>query len=383
MPFLTPTTREKIPAIVLQAAVILLLVFVLREIVGNAQSNLQRLGMNAGFSFLKSEAGFDISQKLINFQQESSYLKAIVTGYLNTLVLAIVSIFLCTVIGLVVAFARFSINPLIAVVAEIYVEVFRNVPLLLQIFFWYFGVIASLPNVKNSFSLGPIYLNNRGLYFPSFGFTSWGWLVLVIDLLSIISIIFILRKSYSALGYIGKKAFWQISICVIIPIMLYIFGGNNGEWDIPALSGFRFRGGLVIMPEFVAMAIGLSIYNSTFMSEIFRSGILSVPKGQFEAAASVGLSGAKTNLFIILPQALRVAIPPAGGQLQVIIKASSLSAAVAYPDIMSVVGGSILQMTGQAIECMFIVMMLYLMTNLTLTALLNIYNNIIMRRGGK
>jgi general L-amino acid transport system permease protein len=165
-------------------------------------------------------------------------------------------------------------------------------------------------------------------------------------------------------------------------VVLYLVGYQMGEWNIPKLAGFNYRGGVSIRPEFVAMLAGLSTYNSTFMSEIFRSGILSVSKGQHEAAETVGLSGFKSNLLIILPQALRVAIPPAGGQLQIVIKASSLSAAIAYPDVMSVIGGTIITQTAQAIECMFIVMGLYLATNLTLTFLLNTYNSYIMRRGG-
>lgn len=380
---LSPRTREKIPAIIFQLAIILFLAFVGWQIVLNAQSNLDRLGISAGFSFLSTEAGFDISQKLIDFDAGASYFKAMAAAYLNTIVLSVFGILLCSVLGLIVAFLRFAINPVIRFVAELYVETFRNIPLLLQIFFWYFGVIAALPGVKNSYALGPFYLNNRGLFLPAYEFTAWGWLVFSAGLLGVVSAVIILVRYKSAYGRI-KLTIWRLAgVFIIIPVVLYLVDYRLGDWDYPVLAGFNYRGGVAIRPEFVAMLAGLSIYNSTFMSEIFRSGILSVSRGQREAAETVGLSGFKVNLLIILPQALRVAIPPAGGQLQIVIKASSLSAAIAYPDVMSVIGGTIITQTSQAIECMVIVMGLFLTTNLTLTFLLNIYNNYIMRRGGR
>jgi general L-amino acid transport system permease protein len=382
MPVLNPKTREKIPAILLQIAVLFILVFIFRECVLNAQNNIDRLGMNAGFAFLNTESGFEISHKIIPFDASSTYLRAIFIGFLNTVVLAVTCIILCTIIGIFVAFARFSHNPVLSFVATLYVEGFRNIPLLLQIFFWYFGIISAFPAIKQSLSLGPIFLNNRGLFFPAMDLTSWGWFVIGVDITAIILIIFSLWKSYSFSGRITRNNSIIITLCIVVPVLCYLFGGRIGEWNLPVLAGFSFRGGINIRPEFIAMLVGLSIYNSTFMSEIFRSGILSVPKGQFEAAETVGLSGVKANLLIILPQALRVSIPPAGGQFQNLIKASSVSVAIAYPDIMGIISGTILIQTSQAIECMFIVMVLYLVINLTVTLLLNIYNSLIMRRGG-
>ncbi|MBW2030899.1 MAG: ABC transporter permease subunit [Deltaproteobacteria bacterium] len=382
MPFLNPKTREKIPTILLQIAVLLFLVLIFRECVLNAQNNIDRLGMNAGFAFLNTEAGFEISQKIIPFDAGSTYLRAIIIGILNTLVLAVVSIILCTIIGIIVAFARFSHNPVLTFVATLYVETFRNIPLLLQIFFWYFGVISAFPTIKQSLSLGPIFLNNRGLFLPVMNLTPWGWFVIGVDITAIILVIFFVWKSYSLHGRIARKNSIIITLCIVVPFLCHLFGSRIGEWNMPVLAGFSFRGGINVRPEFVAMLAGLSIYNSTFMSEIFRSGILSVPKGQFEAAETVGLTGAKAYLLVILPQALRVAIPPAGGQFQNLIKASSLSVAIAYPDIMGLVSGTILIQTSQAIECMIIVIVLYLVINLTVTLMLNIYNSLIMRRGG-
>lgn len=382
MPFLNPKTHEKIPAILLQVAVLLFLVFIFRECALNAQNNINRLGLNAGFAFLNQESGFEISHKIIPFNAGSTYLRAIIIGLLNTVVLAMTCIILCTIIGVFVAFTRFSLNPVLTFVATLYVEAFRNIPLLLQIFFWYFGIISAFPAIKQSLSLGPIFLNNRGLFLPGLHLTSWGWFVIGMDIAAIILIINSFWKSYSIFGRITRNNSIVIALCIVTPIICHLFGGRIGEWNLPVLSGFSFRGGINIRPEFVAMLVGLSIYNSTFMSEIFRSGILSVPKGQFEAAETVGLSGVKANLLIILPQALRVSIPPAGGQFQNLIKASSVSVAIGYPDIMGLISGTILIQTSQAIECMFIVMVLYLVINLTVTLMINIYNSVIIRRGG-
>ncbi len=380
---LTPKRREQIPALIFQVAIILLLVWIGWKMVLNAQSNLERLGISAGFGFLTSDAGFDISQKLIDFQEGSSYLQAMIAAYLNTIVLALSGILLCSVLGLIVAFTRFSKNPVLSLVAELYVETFRNIPLLLQIFFWYFGVIASLPSVRNSHILGSVVLNNRGLFLPAFQFTFFGVLVSAGLLICVVAAIIILYRKKTTYGRVDRKTWIWVLIVLSASLAILLFGGPLGKWELPVLSGFTYRGGLTIRPEFVAMLAGLSVYNSTFMSEIFRSGIISISKGQHEAAETVGLSGIKSNLLIVLPQALRVAIPPAGGQLQIVIKASSLSAAIAYPDIMSVIGGTIITQTSQAIECMFIIMGLFLATNLTLTWLLNTYNGFIMRRGGR
>ena len=383
MPFLSPVQREKFPSLLIQIGIIIVLILVFREFVLNAQANIQRLGLKAGFSFLGSQAGFEISQKIIEFGRGSTYLTAVIVAILNTLIVSLVGIFLCTVIGLIVAFSRFSSNPVIAFLAGLYVEVFRNIPLLLQIFFWYFGVVGSLPAVRQSFSLGPIFLNNRGLFIPVMDMTTWGWLVLIVDMAAIIAIIYLSLRNYSRYGRITKKSGYLIGFSILLPLVLHLLPGNIGVWNVPSLKGFSFTGGMTISPEFVAMAVALSIYNSTFMSEIFRSGINSVPKGQFEAAETVGLTGARANLLIVLPQALRVSIPPSGGQFQVIVKASSLSAAVAYPDIMHIIGGTMLSITNQALECMAIVALSYLLINLLVTLALNIYNNATMRRGGR
>jgi general L-amino acid transport system permease protein len=233
------------------------------------------------------------------------------------------------VIGLAAAFGRLAPHPLVRGVSAAYVEVFRNIPLLLQIFFWYFSAMALLPGVADSLRLGDVLLNNRGLFLPRLVFTP-------------------------------------------------VFG-----LDVPRVDGFNVSGGTALLPELVALTLGLAIYNGTFLAEIFRAGILSVPRGQSEAAASVGLSGARAALLVVLPQALRVALPPAAGQYQTLAKASSLAAAIGYPDIMQIVGGTVLSQTNQALEAMALVVLLYAAINLLIALAVNLANRRLLAHEGR
>jgi general L-amino acid transport system permease protein len=320
---------ERLPGHVAQAVVLAIVAWLVWRGVANFEANARALGLSVGFDFLRSQAGFQIAQSLIDFTPASPYLAAIVAAALNTLLVVALAGAFSTLIGLCIAFGRLAPPGLVRGASAAYVEVFRNIPLLLQILFWYFSAIALLPPVGDSIELGPVLLNNRGLFLPSLQFDP-------------------------ALGL-----------------------------NRPHVDGFDVAGGVVILPELMALTLGLSIYNSTFLAEIFRAGILSVPRGQSEAAATVGLSGVRAALLIVLPQALRVALPAAGGQYQTLAKASSLAAAIGYPDIMQIVGGTVASQTSQALEAMTLVVLLYAAINLAIALIVNIANRRLLAHEGR
>jgi general L-amino acid transport system permease protein len=320
---------ERLPGYVGQAVVLAVVVWLAWRGVSNFQANARALHLSVGFGFLHSEAGFQIAQSLIPFTPKSSYLDAIIAATLNTLLVVALASVLSTLIGLCVAFGRLAPPGLVRGASSVYVEVFRNIPLLLQILFWYFSAIALLPGLEDSLQLGPILLNNRGLFLPSV----------------------------------------QIDPTLAL--------------SRPHVEGFDVVGGLAILPELMALTLGLSIYNGAFLAEILRAGILSVPRGQIEAAASVGLSGARAAWLIVLPQALRVALPAAGGQYQTLAKASSLAAAIGYPDIMQIVGGTVASQTSQALEAMSLVVLLYAAINLLIALAVGLGNRDLLKHEGR
>lgn len=313
---------ERLPGYVGQAVLLVALAWLVWRGATNFAANVRALRLSAGFGFLHAQAGFEISQSLIAFSLKSSYLDAVVVATLNTLLVVVLAIVLSTLIGLCIAFGRLAPRGFIQRASSAYVEVFRNIPLLLQILFWYSSAIVLLPGVSDSLHLGAVLLNNRGLFLP--------------------------------LGL-----------------------------DRPHVEGFDVAGGIAILPELMALTLGLSIYNSTFLAEIFRAGIISVPRGQIEAAASVGLSGVRAALLITLPQALRVALPAVGGQYQTLAKASSLAAAIGYPDIMQIVGGTVASQTSQALEAMTLVVLLYAGINLSIALLVGLANRRLLEREGR
>jgi general L-amino acid transport system permease protein len=321
--------RERLPGYVAQVLLVLAVAWIGWCGIANFVGNLKSRGLASGFGFLHAEAGFEIAQSLIAFGPASPYLDAVIVATLNTLLVVALAGVLGTAIGLAAAFGRLAPHPLVRGAAAAYVEVFRNIPLLLQIFFWYFSAMALLPGVADSLRLGDILLNNRGLFVPRLVFTP-------------------------AFGF-----------------------------DAPHVEGFNVSGGVALLPELVALTLGLAIYNGTFLAEIFRAGILSVPRGQSEAAASVGLGGVRAALLVVLPQALRVALPPAAGQYQTLAKASSLAAAIGYPDIMQIVGGTVLSQTNQALEAMALVVLLYAAINLLIALAVNLANRRLLAHEGR
>jgi general L-amino acid transport system permease protein len=320
---------ERLPGYVAQALLLTVVGWLVWQGVANFRANARALQVSAGFAFLHTQAGFEIAQSLISFTPASSYLDAIVVAALNTLLVVALAGVLSTLIGLCIAFGRLVPGGLIRSASSGYVEVFRNIPLLLQILFWYALALALLPAVADSIELGPVLLNNRGLFLPSL----------------------------------------QIDPTIAL--------------NRPHVDGFDVAGGFAILPELMALTLGLSIYNSTFLAEIFRAGILSVPRGQTEAAATVGLSGMRAAWLIVLPQALRVALPAAGGQYQTLAKASSLAAAIGYPDIMQIVGGTVASQTSQALEAMALVVLLYAAINLFIALIIGLANRGLLRREGR
>jgi len=375
--------RERLPGYVGQAVLLALVAWLAWRGVSNFLGNARALGVSAGFGFLHAEAGFEIAQSMIAFGPASSYLDAVIVATLNTLLVVGLASVLSTVIGLCVAFGRLAPHPLIRGASSTYVEVFRNIPLLLQIFFWYFSAMALLPGVGESLQFGSALLNNRGLFLPRLQMTPAGaWAVAAALLVVVASFIGARRrlasKAITGAGPLGLTLMLLIVVCLAPLALLHAQFG----WDRPRVEGFNVGGGLALLPELMALTLGLSIYNSTFLAEIFRAGILSVPRGQAEAAATVGLSGVRAALLVTMPQALRVALPPAAGQYQTLAKASALAAAIGYPDIMQIVGGTVLSQTSQALEAMLLVVLLYAAINLTIALAANLANRRLLRHEG-
>ena len=347
-------------------------------LIDNTVANLARQNVATGFGFLDNNTGFDINQKLIAYDETSSYLRLLLVGLLNTAIVSVLGILLATVIGFMVGLARLSDNWLVSKLAFIYVEIFRNLPLLIQILFWYVLLIELLPHPKKSFSLWEVFfLNNRGLYLPWFTtLPGGGYLLWVLGLFGA-GWFYVAHKARKMRELTGHNKAYARNYILIGVICL---GGYLSLWgvpfeaDLPALKGFNFRGGLSFTPEFVALLVALSLYTASFIAEIVRAGVLSVSKGQFEAAKALGLPTSVSMNKVIIPQAMRVIIPPLTSQYLNLTKNSSLAAAIAYPELVSVFAGTALNQTGQAVEIIFITMSIYLFLSLLTSFLMNTYN---------
>ncbi len=347
-------------------------------IFNNTAENLERQGIASGFGFMNTTAGFGIITHLVEYTEESSYGRAFLVGLLNTLLVSAVGVVLATLIGLLVGIARLSKNLLVSGIATVYIEVIRNIPLLLQIFFWYFAVLRSVPAPKNSIALlDTFFLNNRGLYSPA-PMPQPGFMWIVIALIVAIVGIIIMRnwahKRQERTGQPFHTFYVSLAILIGLPALAAIITGLPLAWEYPVLKGFNFQGGLVMIPEFVALLLALSIYTGAFIAEIVRAGILSVSHGQTEAASALGLRNNITLRLVVLPQALRVIIPPLTSQYLNLVKNSSLAAAIAYPELVSIFAGTVLNQTGQAVEVILITMGVYLTISLTISLFMNWYN---------
>ena len=365
-------------SIFVQFVAFVLVVFAGKYLFDNTIENMARQGIASGFGFLGTTSGFDVTSSLIEYDSSSSYGRAFWVGLLNTLLVSGVSIFFATVIGFTVGIARLSNNWLVAKIATIYIEVLRNIPLLLQIFFWYFAVLRPLPSPRESIEMfNSIFVNNRGLYLPSPNFEDGSMWILIAFIVAIVSVIFMSRWSKRRHDDEGKEfPLFSTSIAILIslPLLALIGTGFPVTWDMPALQGFNFQGGMVVIPEFVALSIALSTYTAAFIAEVVRAGIQSVSTGQTEAASALGLKTGQVLRFVTIPQALRVIIPPLTNQYLNLAKNSSLAAAIAYPDLVLIFAGTVLMQTGQAVEIIFITMAMYLLMSLVISLFMNWYN---------
>ncbi len=364
-------------SIFIQLLFLISIVFIIFYLVHNAQENLQRQNIASGFDFLKQEAGFDISESLVSYQAIDSYAKALWVGFLNTLKVAFMGNILAIIMGIFVGLMSFSSNGLIRVFNRIYVEIFRNIPLLLQLFFWYAIFTDLLPSVRQAISpIKNVFISNRGIIFPILKYHHVWLVIICVVFLIIFTSIYLYKKSPSF-----KEKKWRrfpyikvsLILSLILSITLWLISGMPWQIDIPVLEGFNFKGGITISPEFFSLLAGLVLYTAAFNSEIIRAGIQSVSKGQWEAASALGFSRSQTMGLIVLPQSLRVIIPPITSQILNLTKNSSLAVAIAYPDFVSVANTSLNQ-TGQAIELILLIMIVYLIFSLTSSIFMNWYN---------
>jgi len=368
--------QPRVRGLFVQILLIVLVCWVIGTGVQNTIDNMSKRGLASGFGFLSDPAGFDIIFSMLPWSEDHSNGRAFLVALLNTLLVSFLGIVLATVIGFMVGIARLSSNWLASTLASIWVESIRNVPLLLQLFIWYFGVIQNLGGTRQSMAFyDVVFLNVRGLYFP------WPKLPheMLIFLVSFAFLFFGMRY-FTLRHFRSKRVFW-ITL-VLFTCLLWLLSGATLAFDIPAIRGFNFQGGAVLVPELVALLLGLATYTSAFVAEIVRAGFLSVNQGQFEAAASLGLNRAQTLKFVIIPQALRVIIPPLTSQYLNLTKNSSLGSAIAYPEIVLIFAGTVLTQTGMAVEIVAMTMGVYLVISLLIASVMNKYNSWIMGHGG-
>ncbi len=344
----------------------------------NTQANLQQRGIASGFGFLNSSSGFGIIQSLIPYSETSTYGRVFLVGLMNTLLVSALGIVFATLLGFLIGVARLSGNWLIARLATVYIEIFRNMPLLLQIFFWYFAVLRAMPAPRQSLSLGTVaYLNIRGLFLPRPVFESGFWLEPVALLIGILAAVLLARwarRRQAATGQRFPTLTASLGLILGLPLAAFLIAGQPLHWEYPELQGFNFRGGMIVIPELASLVLALTIYTAAFIAEIVRAGIQSVSHGQVEAASALGLRSGLTLRLVVIPQALRVIIPPLTSQYLNLAKNSSLAAAIGYPDLVAVFAGTVLNQTGQAIEVITITMTVYLTISLTISLLMNWYN---------
>ena len=365
-------------ALFFQALVLLGVIAFGAFLVNNTLHNLERQGIASGFSFLDRTAGFSIGEHLISYNEEDTYGRVFFVGLLNTIWVSFWGILLATTLGFIIGIARLSTNWLIAKLAMVYIEVLRNIPLLLQIFFWYFAVLRPLPGPRDSIAVGEsFFLNNRGLSYPKAIYGEAFIWVLIALIVGIVATVLVKRWAHKRQDETGQQfpMLWAgIGLVVGLPLLAFFATGSPLHFEYPELKGFNFKGGSVLSPEFVSLLLALSAYTAAFIGEIVRAGIMAVSHGQTEASLALGLKRGQTLRLVIVPQALRVIIPPLTSQYLNLTKNSSLAAAIAYPDLVLVFAGTALMQTGQAVEIIAMTMGVYLTLSLGISALMNWYN---------
>jgi len=344
----------------------------------NTQTNLQHRGITSGFDFLERSAGFGIAQHLIDYTESDSYARVFVIGLLNTLLVTVIGVVLATILGFIIGVARLSPNWIISKLATVYVEVFRNIPPLLQILFWYFAVFLTMPGPRASHNFGDMFfVSSRGLNMPAAiaadGFWPF-WISVAVAVGAIVLMTRWANARFEATGVPFHKFWAGLVLLLVIPALTTLVFGAPVHWEMPKLAGFNFVGGWVLIPELLALTLALTVYTAAFIAEIVRSGIKSVSHGQTEAARSLGLRPGPTLRKVIIPQALRVIIPPLTSQYLNLAKNSSLAAGIGYPEMVSLFAGTVLNQTGQAIEVIAITMSVYLAISISISLLMNGYN---------
>ena len=365
-----------------QILAILFVVLIFGFLTLNAQTNMDNRGIDFGFGFLSQESSFDVQFSLIEYSGSDSYARAFLVGLLNTLLVSFISIIICTILGVIIGVARLSSNYLIKNSAAWYVEFFRNIPLLLQIFFWYYAALRALPMPEKANAwFGVTYMTVKGYYIPAMVWENLN-VFLYCAIAAIISIIVLRNYANKLRDTQGKQIpvlLYSVALLIILPLLSFLFGGVSLGFEIPELKklskiSYIYEGGISLPPELIALVLALSLYTSTFVAECVRAGIEGVSKGQKEAAASVGLTPNQVLKLVIMTQALRIIIQPTTNQYLNLTKNSSLAAAIAYPDLVLVFAGTALMQTGKAIEIVSITMLTYLTISLTIAAIMNWYN---------
>lgn len=374
----SPLYDPKVRSAVFQALLLAVIAFLAYSAINNMVTNLQQRNISQGFDFWNNAAGFDINQTLIPYSATSTYGQAFWVGLLNTLLVAVIGCVLATFLGFTMGVLRLSNNVIVAKLAMIYVEVVRNLPLLLQLLFWYNAVLKPLPNPRDSLILpGGAVINNRGLMLPKPEFGEGAGLIgaaLIAAIVISVGYRFWARARQKATGAQAPVGLVSIGLLIGLPLLAYFISGRPVTFEYPELKGFNYRGGTQIFPEFVALLLGLVFYTGAFIAEIVRAGIMAVSKGQTEAAFALGLQPRQTLNLVVIPQAMRVIIPPLTSQYLNLTKNSSLAVFIGYPDLVQIFTGTVLNQTGQAVEVVAITMLVYLTISLLTATFMNWYN---------
>ena len=377
-PRVAPWYDPKIRGFFVQAMLLVVLVTVAVALVVNTRANMIQRGIPLGFDFWNHNAGFDINLTLIPYSSVSTYGRAFLVGFLNTLLVAGLGVILATLLGFTIGVARLSNNFIVAKLAAVYVETLRNVPLLLQLLFWYNAVLKPLPAPRDAIAIGGgIFLHNRGLAIPAPQFgpgSQYVGGILVAAIAAALAYRLWARSVQRRTGAQKPVVLVAVLLIVFLPLAVFFVVGRPMTFDYPQLRGFNFVGGLRVLPEFAALLLGLTLYTATFIAEIVRAGILSVSTGQSEAAAALGLRSPQTLKLVVMPQAMRVIIPPLTNQYLNLTKNSSLAVFIGYPDLVQVFAGTVLNQTGAAVQVIAITMAVYLALSLVTSLAMGLYN---------
>jgi general L-amino acid transport system permease protein len=368
-----------------QFLVLLVLFSVIGYALFNISTNLHKAGITTGFGFLNEPAGFDISQTLIDYSSQSTYADALLVGILNTLLVSVLGIFFSTFFGFFLGVIRLSPNWLVSRMATAYTEIIRNIPLLLQVLFWYLAILAPLPGPRQAMNISELmFLCNRGLQLPRPLFEQGFNITAIAFAVALFFSILLVVWSRNRQRKTGKRFpayLVSIALLIALPFTIFLGTGSPMSWEIPTLKGFNFSGGITILPELIALWLALTLYSATFIGEYVRSGIMAVDKGQKEAAFALGYRPGLMYRLIIIPQAMRVVTPPLISQYLTLIKNSSLAVVIGYPELVHVFAGTALNQSGQAVEIITITMAAYLSISLVISFFMNLYNKKIALRG--